>query len=159
MVIAKFLLKNKLGSLWFFEKTFLLADTSMEVILGIPFLILSNADVNFPSRELQWQPYNTSNALPTTQRLELINKKIFARTALDENAETFGVHVVAPKATGITIHPFQAAQITLLLANEASTKVPSKYSDYSDVFLPDLAIELPEYTDINDHTIKLKEDK
>ena len=45
MVIAAFQVVDKLGRSWFFQKTFLLADISMEVALGMPFLIFSNADV------------------------------------------------------------------------------------------------------------------
>ncbi len=44
MVSASFLLQDSLGRVRFFEETFLLTDTSMEVVLGMPFLALSNAD-------------------------------------------------------------------------------------------------------------------
>ncbi len=47
MTLARFSLQDSLGKVWFFEETFLLADTSMEVVLGMPFLSLSNADVEF----------------------------------------------------------------------------------------------------------------
>lgn len=69
------------------------------------------------------------------------------------------LYVVALEATKITIHPFQEAQIALLLANKAPTKVLSEHSDYSDVFSLNLAMELPEYTDTNDYAIKLEEGK
>ncbi len=42
MVSASFSLLDSLGKVRFFEKTFLLANTSMEVVLGISFLALSN---------------------------------------------------------------------------------------------------------------------
>ena len=45
MVIAAFLVVNKLGQSRFFQKTFLLVNISMEVVLSMPFLTLSNADV------------------------------------------------------------------------------------------------------------------
>ncbi len=47
IVIAGFSLQNKLGKVQFFEETFLLADTSMEVVLGLPFRTLSDADIWF----------------------------------------------------------------------------------------------------------------
>ena len=47
MVLITFSLQNSQESVWFFEETFLLANTSMEVILGMPFLFLGNADVEF----------------------------------------------------------------------------------------------------------------
>ena len=42
-----------------------------------------------------------------------------------------------------------------MIAEEAPTKIPTEYSDFADVFSPDLASELPEQTGINDHAIKL----
>ncbi len=44
---ASFLLQNSLEKVWFFENTFLLVDTSMEVVLGMLFLSLSNVDIKF----------------------------------------------------------------------------------------------------------------
>ncbi len=44
MVSASFSLHNSLGKVRFFKETFLLADTSMEVVLGMLFLALSNAN-------------------------------------------------------------------------------------------------------------------
>ena len=45
MVIAAFQVVDKLGCFWFFWETFLLANISMEVVLGRPFFTFSNADV------------------------------------------------------------------------------------------------------------------
>ena len=45
MVIAAFQVVDKLGRSRFFQETFLLADISMKVVLGMPFLTLSNADI------------------------------------------------------------------------------------------------------------------
>ena len=42
-----------------------------------------------------------------------------------------------------------------LIAEEAPTKVPAKYSNFVNVFSPDLASELSEHTKINDHAIEL----
>ncbi len=56
------------------------------------------------------------------------------------------------------MHPSRRAQIAHLKADEAPTKVPSEYTDFVDVFLPKLAIELPEHTGINDHAIELVDD-
>ena len=52
IVIAAFQVVNKLGRSWFFQETFLLADISMEVVLEMPFLTLSNADVQFVEKKL-----------------------------------------------------------------------------------------------------------
>ena len=78
MTIAGFLIQDELGKIRFFEETFLLADTSMDVVLGMPFLSLSNADVQFDTGNLTWRTYSTVEALPTTKQVELINKHEFA---------------------------------------------------------------------------------
>ena len=158
MVIAGFQIIDKLGRARFFQETFLLADTTIEVVLGMPFLTLSNADIQFAEKELTWRTYTTKDALPTTQRVELIDKKEFAKAALDENIKAFVVHVSSLSlGSKMTIHRARKAQITLLLAEEVT--VLAKYSDFADVFSKESAEVLPEYTKIIEHTIKLEDDK
>lgn len=65
MVIAAFSVEDEAGRVCFFEET-LLANVSMNVVLGMPFFTPSNADVRFSDRELHWQSYD--EALPTTRR-------------------------------------------------------------------------------------------
>ena len=155
MVLADFQVEDKLGKARFFQETFLLADISAEVVLGMPFLTLSNADVQFVEKELTWRSYTTAEALPTIKRVELINKKEFAKAALDENSETFVVHVTSLCSTTLSVHPFRRPQISGLITEEASTRIPDKYADFADIFSPDLAAKLPENIRINNHTIKL----
>ena len=47
MLIAGFSILDKMGKIRFFEETFLLAETSMKVVLGMSFLALSNTDIQF----------------------------------------------------------------------------------------------------------------
>lgn len=47
IVSASFLPQDRLGKIWFFEETFLLANTSMEVVLEMLFLFFSNTDFQF----------------------------------------------------------------------------------------------------------------
>ncbi len=47
MASANFLLQDSLGNVQFFQESFLLADNSMVVVLGMLFLSLSNRDVKF----------------------------------------------------------------------------------------------------------------
>ena len=47
MVLASFQVEDKLERARFFQKMFLLGDLSVEVILRMPFLILSNANIQF----------------------------------------------------------------------------------------------------------------
>ena len=47
MVLANFQVKDKLRRTRFFQETFLLADIIAEVVLDMPFLTFSNANVQF----------------------------------------------------------------------------------------------------------------
>ena len=53
------------------------------------------------------------------------------------------------------VHPFYRPQRTSLIVEETLTKVPLEYANFADMFSPDLASKLPEYTGINDYAIKL----
>ena len=66
MVIADFQVEDKSGRPRFFQEIFLVVDTKFEVILGMPFLKISNADVAFSEATLTWKSYTTNKALPTT---------------------------------------------------------------------------------------------
>ena len=160
MVVAAFLVVDKANRVRFFEETFLVANVSPEVVLGMPFLTLSGADVDFSGRELRWRTYTTEEALPTTRRVELVGKKEFAAAVLNPEHETYVVHVASLSSTplvALDVHHSRRPQISGLIAEEAPTKVPTEYSDFADVFSLDLASELPEHTGINDHAIELVE--
>ena len=69
MVIADFQVEDKSGRPKFFQETFLVADTKFEVVLGMPFLKISNADVAFHERILTWKSYTTKKVLLTTKQV------------------------------------------------------------------------------------------
>ena len=52
MVVAALSVEDKANRVRFFEKTFLVANVSPEVVFEMLFLILSGADVDFLAREL-----------------------------------------------------------------------------------------------------------
>ena len=52
MVVIAFSVTDKANQVKFFEKTFLVANVSLEVVFGMLFFTLSNADVDFLGREL-----------------------------------------------------------------------------------------------------------
>lgn len=136
----------------------------MEVVLGMLFLILDSADLLFAKKKLVVRTYTAAEALPTTKRVELIDKNELAAAALCEDSETFVVHVEAIMgALKMTIHLSREAQITLLKVEEVSeATVPSarfEYLDYVNVFSPDSAAELLENTGINYHLINRIDDK
>ena len=80
----------------------------MEVVIGIFFLTLSYADFQFDSKKFTWRSYTAAEALPTTSRVELIDKKKFAKAALNKNSETFVMHIAGLKVPIVMpIHPLK----------------------------------------------------
>ena len=145
MIVSTFSLSDKDGQERFFEESFLLADIKLDTVLRMPFLTMSNANIDFQARNLQWRFYNTGDVFSTIKRVELIEKKEFAAATLDPEYKTFVVHVV---------HPLKKVQIAHLKVDKAPTEVLSKYADFAEFFSPKLAAELPEYG-INNHAIEL----
>lgn len=110
MALARFFLYNSLERVQFFEKTFLLFSINMEVVLGIPFLLLNNANVEFAELEkLTWRSYIVAEALSTTIQIELIGKNEFAKATIDKNFETFIIYLSALDIDKLSIYPFQIA--------------------------------------------------
>ena len=165
MIVVAFSVVDKANWVRFFEETFLVANVSLEVVFGMPFLILSGADVDFSGWELRWRTYTTKKVLLTTRCVELVGKKEFAAITLDPEHKTYVVHVVLLSSTPLAslgspplnIYPSRRPQISGLIDKEAPTKVPIKYLDFADVFSSDLASELPEHTGINNYAIELVE--
>ena len=130
----------------------------MEVILEIPFFTLGNANTRFAEKELTWRFFTAKETLPTTQRVEFINKKEFAQAALDKNVEAFVMHVsFLSLRSKMTIHPAWEAQIMLLLIKKVT--VPAEYLNFADIFSKKSVEVLPERIGINKHTIKLEDSK
>ena len=79
-----------------------------------------------------------------------MGKKEFAAAALDPEHETFVVNVASLSST-----PLEARlQIPGLIVKKAPSKIPTEYSDFADVFSPDLASELSKQTRINNYAIE-----
>ena len=93
MVIANFQVEDKSKRPRFFQEIFLVANTKFEVVLGMFFLKISNADVAFGEGTLTWKSYTTNKALPTTKQVQLVGPKEFIIAALDADSETLVMHV------------------------------------------------------------------
>ena len=104
-------MEDKGGRPRFFQETFLVADTKFEVVLRMPFLKISNADIAFSKEMLMWKSYTTNKALPTTERVQLIDPKEFVIAALDVDSETFVVHVAIWEWEEMVVNPSRKAQI------------------------------------------------
>ena len=163
MVVIAFSVTDKANRVRFFEETFLVANISPEVVLGMLFLTFNGADIDFSGWELRWKTYIIEEALLTTRRVELVGKKEFAAVTLDPESEIFIIHVASLSSDAspsfsplkLDFHLSHRPQVSGLIAEEASIKVPAKYSDFVDIFSPDLVSELSKYTGINDHAIEL----
>ena len=66
------------------------------------------------------------------------------------------IHMAAI-SVGSNVYPSRQAQIALLDIKEVT--IPPEYTDYTNVFSPNSAAELPKHTSINDHSIDLIDDK
>ena len=151
MVVAAFSVVDQANRVRFFKETFLVANVSLEVVFGMFFFILSSADIHFLSRELRWRTYTTDEAFLTTRCIKLVRKKEFVAASLDLEHGTFVIYVASFSST-----PHNARlQISSLITKKISTKIPTKYSDFIDIFSLYLASELVEHTRISKHTIKL----
>ncbi len=56
------------------------------------------------------------------------------------------------------MHPSKRTQIAYVKVDEAPIEVPSKYTDFADIFSSKLFVKLPKYMGINNHAIKLVDD-
>ena len=52
MIIADFQVIHNFSKIWFLEEIFLLADTSIKVILRMLFLTFNNVNIQFGEKEL-----------------------------------------------------------------------------------------------------------
>ena len=69
------------------------------------------------------------------------------------------MHVTALEVLEPVVHPSQAPLLAALQQDKVSTEISLKYADYTNIFSPDLAMELPENTGINEYAIELVEGK
>ena len=111
MMIANFQIEDKGGRPRFFQETFLVADTKFKIVLGMSFLKISNADIVFGKGTLTWKSYTTNKALPTTDRVQLVNPKEFVIATLDTDSKTFVVHMAVREQKETAIDPDRKAQV------------------------------------------------
>ena len=152
IVMPSFQIIDTLFMAQFFQETFLLANTSMKMVLRMFFFTLNNTNIQFTEKKLTWRLYTIKKVLLTSQRIKLIDKKKFAKAVLDENVKAFVVYV-ALLLYKMIIHLAWKVQIALLIAEKVT--VPIKSADFSNIFLKELVKVLLEWTGINKHVGKL----
>lgn len=88
--------------------------------------------------------------------MELVRKKEFAVTAFDLKDKIFVVHVIFLTILNISkVYPFYITEIVSLQGNKAPSIVFPEYFNFANIFSPKLAVKLPKYPEINNHTIDL----
>lgn len=113
IVLAVFSPQDWLMRVRFLEKTFLLVNISLEMLLGMFFLSLGNTNVKFAKLgKLTLRSHNIVKALLTTGRVEFIDKREFAKTDLNENTEIFVIYVtILDISTVMPIHLSRTRQV------------------------------------------------
>ena len=136
----------------------MVVNTTLKVILEILFLILSNGNVQFLKKKLIWRSYIITKALPTIKQVEFINKKKFAKVALDENFKTFIIYMASFNLTlASRTHSDKTAWIPSLFTKKV--KILEKYLDFANVFLEEKNLVLPKRIKFNEHVIYLEDGK
>ena len=118
----------------------------------------------FCEETLMWKSYTTHKALPITKQVQLVDWKEFVIATLDVDNEIFVMYVAIRESEEIIIDLARKAQIEdqsgaqvgVLIFDKAPTEVLAEYSNHSNVYLAENAIELLENTGINEHAIELK---
>lgn len=72
-----------------------MTDTKIKIVLEMFLLIFNSAEIWFAKKKQVQRTYSTTKALPTIQKVEIINTKKFRAVALDEKDEIFEVHIAA----------------------------------------------------------------
>lgn len=104
MVLASFQLENKFEKTRFFQETSLLVDTNVKMILGMLFLTLNNVDIQFAQTKITWRSYTAIKALSTIKQVKLIDKKKFAKVALNEIIKAFMIYMTSLSLSLILIY-------------------------------------------------------
>ena len=80
--------------------------------------------------------------------------------AVNLKYKTFIIYIAALSIDlGDKVYLLRRIQILYLKVDAALTKISSKYADFANIFLPNLATEFFEYIGINNYTLKLVEDQ
>lgn len=96
----------------------------------------------------------------TIKKVELIGKKRFVAVALDLENGAFIIHITSIVSTSLDpVHLFRKIKMASQKADKAAIIILSKFVDFANIFSSDQVADLLEYIVINNHTIKLLDDK
>lgn len=89
--------------------------------------MLSNVDVKFGTRRLNWRGDVDVEVMPMVKRVELIEKHEFIKTALNKNSYIFVLHVALLKKNRVYFS--KALLIVVLQQNKVLPEVLREYPD------------------------------
>lgn len=93
IIIAFFLINDQNQKSHFFQKTFILAEISMDTDYRILFFILSNIKVKLQNQEFDFRLYTTAEIIFTTKQVDLAEKIELSATAFDLQHNILVVHL------------------------------------------------------------------
>lgn len=123
------------------------------------FLILSNANIQFNTKNITLKSYNITKILFITRQIELIKKQKFVKVSLDKNSKIFVVYIVVFETSKLVILLSQAFYQLFCNKTRILFRFLSNTQNRLSFFSQDLAIELPKNTNINKYAIKFIESK
>lgn len=85
------------------------------MVLGIPFLFFSHANIYFDTKKLINKTYPNLKTIFTIKQVELIDKYKFVKATLNKSSQTFLIHLTvleALESAKITIN--KLAQLSIL---------------------------------------------
>ena len=92
------------------------------------------------------------------RRVEIIDKRKYTAAVLNADGEIFVVYIAAlVELTTLLIYSSCQAQVAILTSEKNG--ISAEYSEFSNIFSSNSAVELPEYIGIYDHSINLLDDK
>lgn len=90
----------------------------------------------------------------------LVGKKEFTAADLNLEDKAFMVYIASiVSSSSDPVHSLHQVQIAQQKVDEAFIAILSEYADFLDIFSLDLTVKLQEHTGINNHVIKLIDDK
>ncbi len=97
LIETNFMIINKLGKIWFIQKSSSLANNNLEMIFIIVFFILSDKDVLFKNYWFIKKIYKPSELLPANKSIDIIDQEDFSKATLWEKKKTCMMYIAAIK--------------------------------------------------------------
>lgn len=133
-----FLVIDQAKKVRLFEKIFLVANISLDVVFEILFLNLSDANIDFAKKKFWQRFYSNKKALFTIKQVGLVEKKGFAAITLYPRYKTFVGYIVflnnSSNYQENDIYPSRKLQIAELVTNNNSTLILIEYTDFINIF-------------------------